>query len=156
MGSILGLGRSPGEGKGYPLPYSGLENSMDCIVNGVTKNQTQLSVNAVLCKSLYLLISFANLIHSSTHLSSGNPPVCYLYLCVFFCFLLFVNLFYVPHTSEIMQDLSFSVWLISLCLIHSQSIYVVVNGKIAFFLMTNIPFHILTASSLSIHLPMNT
>ena len=109
LGSILGLGRSPGEGKGYPLPYSGLENSMDCIVNGVTKNQTQLSVNAVLCKSLYLLISFANLIHSSTHLSSGNPPVCYLYLCVFFCFLLFVNLFYVPHTSEIMQDLSFSV-----------------------------------------------
>ena len=29
MGSIPGLGRSPGEGKGYPLQYSGLENSMD-------------------------------------------------------------------------------------------------------------------------------
>ena len=29
-GSIPGLGRSPGEGKGYPLQYSGLENSMDC------------------------------------------------------------------------------------------------------------------------------
>ena len=29
LGSILGLGRSPGEGKGYPLQYSGLENSMD-------------------------------------------------------------------------------------------------------------------------------
>ena len=42
-GSIPGLGRSPGEGKGYPLRYSGLENSMDCIVNGVTKSQTQLS-----------------------------------------------------------------------------------------------------------------
>ena len=28
LGSILGLGRSPGEGKGYPLQYSGLENSM--------------------------------------------------------------------------------------------------------------------------------
>ena len=27
---IPGLGRSPGEGKGYPLLYSGLENSMDC------------------------------------------------------------------------------------------------------------------------------
>ena len=27
----LGLGRSPGKGKGYPLQYSGLENSMDCI-----------------------------------------------------------------------------------------------------------------------------
>ena len=30
MGSILGLGRSPGEGNGYPLQYSGLEKSMDC------------------------------------------------------------------------------------------------------------------------------
>ena len=62
---IPGLGRSPGEGKGYPLQYSGLENSMDSRVNRVAKSQTQLSVNAVLCKSLYLLISFANLIHSS-------------------------------------------------------------------------------------------
>ena len=35
LGSIPGLGRSPGEGKGYPLQYSGLENSMNCIVHGV-------------------------------------------------------------------------------------------------------------------------
>ena len=35
LGLILGLGRSPGEGKGYPLQYSDLENSMDCIVHGV-------------------------------------------------------------------------------------------------------------------------
>ena len=34
LGSILGLGRSPGEGKDYPLQYSDLENSMDCIVHG--------------------------------------------------------------------------------------------------------------------------
>ena len=40
LGSISGLGKSPGEGKGYPLQYSGLENSMDCIVYGVTKSQT--------------------------------------------------------------------------------------------------------------------
>ena len=40
---IPGLGRSPGEGKGYPLQYCGLENSMDCIVHGVSKNQTQLN-----------------------------------------------------------------------------------------------------------------
>ena len=33
LSSIPGLGRSPGEGKGYPLLYSGLENSTDCIVN---------------------------------------------------------------------------------------------------------------------------
>ena len=40
LGSIPGLGRSPGEGKSYPLPYSGLENSMSCIVHGVTKSRT--------------------------------------------------------------------------------------------------------------------
>jgi len=43
LDSIPGLGRSPGEGKGYPLEYSGLENSMDCIVLGVAKSRTQLS-----------------------------------------------------------------------------------------------------------------
>ena len=43
LGLIPGLGRSPGEGKGYPLQYSGLENSMNRIVHGVTKSQTLLS-----------------------------------------------------------------------------------------------------------------
>ena len=41
LGLILGLGRSPGEGNSYPLQYSGLENSMDCIVHGVAKSQTR-------------------------------------------------------------------------------------------------------------------
>ena len=45
LGSISGLGRSPGEGNGYPLQYSGLENSMDrgtwqATVHGVAKSQT--------------------------------------------------------------------------------------------------------------------
>ena len=40
LGSIPGLGRSLGEGKGYSLQYSGLENSMDCIVHGVAKSRT--------------------------------------------------------------------------------------------------------------------
>ena len=43
LGSIPGLGRSPGEGKGYPLQYSGLGNSMDYTVLGVAKRQTGLS-----------------------------------------------------------------------------------------------------------------
>ena len=43
LGSIPGLGRSPGEGKGYPLQYSGLENSMDCIVYRVAESRTRLS-----------------------------------------------------------------------------------------------------------------
>ena len=37
LGSIPGLGRSPGEVKGYSLQYSGLENSMDYIVHGISK-----------------------------------------------------------------------------------------------------------------------
>ena len=40
---IPGLGISPGEGKGYPFQYSGLENSMDCIVHGVAKSWRRLS-----------------------------------------------------------------------------------------------------------------
>ena len=39
LGPIPGLGRSPGEGKGYPLQYSGLENSMIFIVHGFVKSQ---------------------------------------------------------------------------------------------------------------------
>ena len=44
-GSISGLGRSPGEGDSYPFQYYDLENSMDCIVHGVTKSQKQLRVS---------------------------------------------------------------------------------------------------------------
>ena len=40
--SIPRLGGSPGEGNGYPLQYSGLENSMDSIIHGATKRQTWL------------------------------------------------------------------------------------------------------------------
>ena len=43
LGSILRMGRSPGEGKSYPLQYSVLENSTDYIVHGVTKSWTGLS-----------------------------------------------------------------------------------------------------------------
>ena len=40
LGLIPGSGRSPGEGNGYPLQYSGLENSMDYIIHGVAKSWT--------------------------------------------------------------------------------------------------------------------
>ena len=40
LGLILGVGRSPGEGNGSPLQYSGLENFMDCIVHGVANSWT--------------------------------------------------------------------------------------------------------------------
>ena len=45
LGLIPGLGRSPGERKGYPLQCSGLENSMGCIVRGVAKSRTRLSLS---------------------------------------------------------------------------------------------------------------
>ena len=43
LGLIPELGRSPGEGNGYPLQYSRLENSMNCIVHGVAKSWTRLN-----------------------------------------------------------------------------------------------------------------
>ena len=50
------------KGKGYPLQYSSLESSMDCIVHGVTKSQTQLSnchfnfASVIGCLSLYIVL----------------------------------------------------------------------------------------------------
>ena len=62
LGLIPGLGRSPGEGKGYPLQYSGLENSMDCIVHGVAKSRTRLSdfhfLNFYLLSTCFFLCLF--------------------------------------------------------------------------------------------------
>ena len=54
VGSIPALGRSPGEGKGYPFRYSGLENLMDCIVHGVTESDTteQLLLNSLICSQI--------------------------------------------------------------------------------------------------------
>ena len=43
LGFIPGLGRCPGEGKGYPLQYSGLGNFKECIVHGIAKSRTRLS-----------------------------------------------------------------------------------------------------------------
>ena len=43
LGLIPGLGRSLGERKYYSLQYSGLENSMNCMVHGVAKSRTRLS-----------------------------------------------------------------------------------------------------------------
>ena len=58
LGSIPGLEKSPGEGKGYALQYSGLENFMDCIVHRVAKSwthwQTQKVEDRVLVQWLLL------------------------------------------------------------------------------------------------------
>ena len=62
-GLIPGLGRSPGEGNGYPLQYSGLENSRDCIVHGVTRS---LNERLSLPNKNYYLCPFLNLVYNNT------------------------------------------------------------------------------------------
>ena len=73
-------------------------------------------------------------------------------LWVWFFLLLLSMFFKVPHISEIMQYLSFSLWFISLSKIPSRSSHSVSNGKIAFFLWQhNILLCKYTISSLSVH-----
>ena len=60
LGSVPGLGRSPKEGKGYPLQYSGLEKFTDCIIHGVTKSWTQLSDFHFTCKIREVLRAILN------------------------------------------------------------------------------------------------
>ena len=61
-GSILGPGRSPGEGNGKPLQYSCLGNPMDrgawcATVHGVAKSRTRLSVSTAAAEASYFLLS---------------------------------------------------------------------------------------------------
>ena len=56
LGSTPRLGRSPGEGNGYPLQYSGLENSMDWIVHGVSKSWARLSDFHFECVLKYIVL----------------------------------------------------------------------------------------------------
>ena len=72
LGLILGLGRSPEEGKGYQLQYSGLENSMDCVVHGVAKRPTA---------TFTFLLPFGNAENFQSHQNSkvwdfpGSPVI---------------------------------------------------------------------------------
>ena len=81
LGLIPGLGRSPGEGNGNPLQYSGLENPMDrgawwATVYGVTKSRTQLSDFTSLhfwpqiifvCVCIYIYLKVSIILHIITH-----------------------------------------------------------------------------------------
>ena len=59
LGSIPGLGRSPGKGKDYPLQYSGLENSMSCIVHGVEKRHNWATFTFASLLFLMLFLQFS-------------------------------------------------------------------------------------------------
>ena len=72
LGSIPGLGRSPGEGKGHPLQYSGLENHIDSIVHNVVKSRTQLS-NFHFHFHIYILLC---VLHATHKLLQSCPTLC--------------------------------------------------------------------------------
>ena len=76
LGSIPGLGRSQGEGKGYPLRYSGLENSIDYIVHGVTESDTterlSLSLGLVTLVTYQELCSDSLLVIKSVYIVKVN------------------------------------------------------------------------------------
>ena len=67
LGSKPGLGRPPGDKKGYPLQYSGIENFMNCIVHGVTKSHTRLS--NFHCHFTFTASISLNILHTSTNSS---------------------------------------------------------------------------------------
>ena len=70
---IPGLGRSPGEGKGYPLQYSGLENSMDCIVHGGRKElDTTEWLSLSLCTRQHLLCTLSFFIFSPKYMADHS------------------------------------------------------------------------------------
>ena len=75
LGSIPGLGRSPGEGKGYPLQYSGLENSMDCIIQGAARvghNWVTFTFTFLVCENIrFVPVVLADKYHIETLKASG-------------------------------------------------------------------------------------
>ena len=90
LGSIPGLGRSPGEGKGYWLQYSGLENSMDYIVHGVPKSRTGLRL------SLSLFLQRLDSSHYPAQLLS--VPLCSSVCLVFYHSVCWFKLYHpLPH-----------------------------------------------------------
>ena len=70
--SIPGLGRSPGEGKGYPLQYSGLENPVDCWVHGVTQSQTRLKRLSLVVEKVKVKVTQSCL--TLCHPTDFSPP----------------------------------------------------------------------------------
>ena len=70
LGSILGLGRCPGEGKGSPLQYSGLENSMDCISVWGHKESDRTER---LKKKMHAVPTMNLFIFGTVNITAGNP-----------------------------------------------------------------------------------
>ena len=82
LGSISGLGRSPGEGKSYTFQYSGLENSVDYIVHGIAESDTterlSLSFFMLFINGLYYIEEISILLNFFYHERVLNFVKCFL------------------------------------------------------------------------------
>ena len=108
------LGRSPGEGKGYPLQYSGLENSMDCMVHGVEKVRHDWA--------------------TSTSLQPSNTAILHFIIlrifCVFNKLKMCVNLVYWCHFSNQICSLHVCHFLVILAIFQNFHYYYVMGSVI--------------------------
>ena len=77
LGSIPGLGKSLGEGKGYPLQYSDLEDSMDCIVHGVSESDTSDFHFTSLHIHIYYFINFIMLLKNASFITQTQWLKCF-------------------------------------------------------------------------------
>ena len=86
LGLISGLGRYPGEGKGYPLQYSGLENSIDCIVHAITKGQTQTEWLSLVTLCLFFIFIGIELMNNVVLISGvcQTDTVIHIYVSILF------------------------------------------------------------------------
>ena len=103
-----------------------------------------IPVTHLFCNWKFVPLNLTHLLLSSPHPSSKHLFVLCIYnsffvlLCLFIC-----SVFYIPHICEIIQYLSFSVWLISLSIISSRSIHVVEVARLHSLLwLSNIPLYI--------------
>ena len=128
LGSILGFGRSPGEGKGYPFQYSGLEYSMDCIVHGVAEQD----------KTERLSFHFTSKLKSRKQSLDGNLSLSF----SFFFFLVFntkfskvlESIFFFPSYSRLNSETSpYRRFFVFFFLTHKQ-VPVFYNAHIPLFL----------------------
>ena len=152
------LGRSLGEGKGYPLQYSGLDNSIDCIVYGVTKSQTWLSDfilyglshNFEYSSLFYTVGPCSSILNVIVCIYQPQTPSPCLFLpsspwkpnsvlCVYESVSVlqrgsFVLYFKIPHVSDIIWCFVF-FWVTSLSMIIFSCIHVAANGIASFFFL---------------------
>ena len=89
----------------------------------------------------YLLIPYPNLAHLSSHSKLVITGLFSTSMSLFLLCYIHSFIFCIPYMSDIIQYLSFFVWLISLSIIFSKSIHIASNGRISFFLcLSNILF----------------